>query len=85
MLLLIIIHVTCLNIFYFVIFYFIKDEFFNDYYWVLKALKRLYNHFNLSYSLVILFNDDKALALTLLHVFKWRKFNRNIIHYALYI
>ena len=42
MLLLIIINVTSLNIFYYVIFCFMKDESFNNYVWIMKALKRLY-------------------------------------------
>ncbi len=81
----IIIKVTCLNISFFVAFCFMKGESFSDYYWVLETVKRLYNHLDLLYSEIILFNDDKALTLVILNVFNRREFNRETVHHALYI
>jgi len=83
--LLIIIGVTCLNTSFFVAFCFMKGENFGDYCWVLEALKRLYDHLDLPYSQVILFDGDKALALAILNVFGRREFGRGIVHHALCI
>ena len=70
MLLLIIIEVISLNIIFYVNFCFMKEERHNDYIWVLKALKRLYDHFNLSYFEIVLFNDDKTLTSALFEMFE---------------
>lgn len=81
--LLIIIGVTCINTSFFVAFCFMKGETFGDYCWVLEALKRLYDHLNLSYPEVILSDGDKALALAILYVFGRREFGRGKMHHAL--
>lgn len=70
MLLLIIINITSLNIFYYVIFCFMKDKSFNDYVWVMKTLKWLYKKLVLSFSEIILSDDDKILASVIQHMFE---------------
>ena len=69
-LLLIIINITSLNIFYYVIFCFMKDKSFNDYVWVMKTLKWLYKKLVLSFSEIILSDDDKILASVIQHMFE---------------
>ncbi len=82
MLLLIIIEIMSLNIFYYIIFCFIKDESFNDYMWVMKALKRLsYKKLVLSFSEIILSDDDKTFASVIQHMFE----NYDHVTYALCI
>ena len=76
-LLLIIIEIISLNIIFFIDFCFMKDERHIDYIWILKTLKRLYNHLNLLYFETILFDDDKILTSTFFKIFK------NIVKYAL--
>jgi len=78
--LLIIIKVIVLNITFYVAFYFIKDENYSDYTWAMQILKRLYNHLDLSYFEIVLFDDDKTLALALCHVFSSSKYR---VNYAL--
>lgn len=70
MLLLIIINITSLNIFYYIIFCFMKDKSFNDYVWVMKTLKWLYKKLVLSFSEIILSDDDKILASVIQHMFE---------------
>ncbi len=67
--LLIITGVTALNITFYVAFCFMKGENYGDYEWVMKALMRLYNYLDLSYSTTMIFNGDKALSSALSHVF----------------
>ena len=57
--LLIITGVTSLNTTFYVGFLFMKGEHYSDYVWALKALKRLYNHFNLQYPETVLSDGDK--------------------------
>jgi len=78
MLLLIIIKIIVLNIIFYVAFCFIKDESYSDYEWIIEVLVRLYDHLNLSYSITIIFDDDKALSSTLSHVFA--KQNHRVNH-----
>ena len=68
--LLIIIEVIFLNIIFYVDFCFMKEKRHNNYVWVLKTLKRLYDHFNLSYFKTILFNDDKTLTSAFFEMFE---------------
>ena len=68
--LLIIIEIIFLNIIFYVDFCFMKEKHHNDYIWILKTVKRFYNRFNLSYSKIVLFDDDKILASALFKMFK---------------
>ena len=75
----IIIGVIFLSIVFYVDFCFMQKEHHNDYIWVLKTLKRLYDHFNLLYLEIVLFNDDKILTSAFFKVFE------DMIKHALYI
>ena len=77
--LLVIIEIISLNIIFYVDFCFMKEDRHNDYVWVLKILKRFYDHFNLSYFEIVLFDNDKILTSTLFKMFE------NIINHALYV
>jgi len=67
--LLIIIGIIVLNTTFDVAFCFMKGESYSDYEWVMKALVRLYDHLNLPYSVMVIFDGDRALSLALSHVF----------------
>jgi len=68
--LLIITGVTSLNTSYYIAFCFMKGESFDDYVWVMEALKRLYEKLVLPFPEVILSDGDKALAPAIQHVFE---------------
>ena len=78
-LLLIIIEVISLNIIFYINFCFMKKKLHDDYIWILKILKRFYDHFNLLYFKIISFDNNKTLILTFFKIFE------NIVKYALYI
>ncbi len=67
--LLIIIGVTPLNTTFYATLCFMKGENYSDYRWIMEALKRLYDHLHLPYPNTVLFDDNKALAPALRHVF----------------
>ena len=77
--LLIIIEVISLNIIFYVDFYFMEKKWYDDYIWVLKALKRFYNYPNLRNLKTSYSDDDKALISAFFKVFK------NIVNHVLYV
>ena len=77
--LLIIIEVISLNIIFYVDFYFMEKKRYDDYIWVLKALKRFYDHLNLRDLKTIYSDNDKTLISALFEVFK------NIVNHVLYV
>ena len=81
--LLIIIDVICLSITFYVAFCFMKKKNYNNYLWIIRALKRLFDYFHLSYLVTILTDEDKSLTSTLFIVFNQDVEHR--VNYNLYI
>ena len=63
------INVIDLNDFFYVNFCFVKNEYINDYIWMLETMQEFYKKLQLSSSQIILSNNDKIIASTIINIY----------------